>query len=103
MPPRDPATRELPALLPTEAGEQAEELPVPAAAPSFPAAAAEFPGTELPAPGRSASAIDATAAVPAAGINTHRDAELMTVGWQQPTTPTVAPVASPDAAAAQLR
>lgn len=103
MPPRDPATRELPAMLPTEASENAEELPVPAAAPVFPAAAADFPGTEMPTPSRAASAIDAITGTPAADSNSQRDAELMTVGWQQPTAPTVAPVANPDAAAAQLR
>ena len=103
MPPRDPATRELPAMLPTEAGQNTEELPVPAAAPTFPTAAADFPGTELLAPSRAASAIDATAKVPTAETDSQGDADLVTVGWQQPTEPTIAPVATPTAAAAQLR
>lgn len=103
----DPATRELPAMLPTEAAEGLEELPPPppTGTPAFPAAAAGFPGTPMAGPTGTAAAIDAVlpANANAADLTAQRDAELVTVGWQEPATPEGSPIATPATAATQVR
>ena len=47
MPPRDPATRELPATLPRDFNAEELPTPIPNDTPSFPAAAYGFPGEEI--------------------------------------------------------
>ena len=109
LPPRDPATRELPAKLPEGLDPAAEELPTPAPAddaPSFPAAAAGFPGEEMVPPSLlgtgGGSAIDAVG--PASTDQAvAANAAIMTVGFQQPVQPNATPIDSPTTAAAQLR
>jgi len=109
LPPRDPATRELPAKLPEGLDSAAEELPTPEpadAVPSFPAAAAGFPGAEMVPPSLlgtgGGSAIDAVG--PASTDQAvGRQAAVVTVGFQQPVQPDATPIDSPTAAAAQLR
>ena len=104
MPARDPATRELPAMLPTEAAEGLEELPPPpTGAPTFPAAAAGFPGTPMAGPTGTAAAIDTDLSTNATDRTVERDADLVTVGWQEPATPEGSPIATPATAAAQVR
>ena len=107
MPARDPATRELPAMLPTEAAEGLEELPPPppTGTPAFPAAAAGVPGTPMAGPTGTAAAIDAVlpANANAADLTAERDAELVTVGWQEPATPEGSPIATPATAATLVR
>ena len=89
LPPRDPATRELPAKLPEGLDPAAEELPTPAPAddaPSFPAAAAGFPGEEMVPPSLlgtgSGSAID-TVGPAATDQAVAENAAILTVGFQQ--------------------
>ena len=103
MPPRDPATRELPATLPRDFNAEELPTPIPNDTPSFPAAAYGFPGEEINLSSSfqqtKKSAIDSVSnAEDTKGLQ-RRDADIVTTGWQEPVTPAAAAVENPDSAA----
>ena len=102
MPPRDPATRELPAKLPRDFNTEQLPTPLPNETPSFPAAALGFPGEEIKIsstqPTRK-SAIDSVSTADETKQLQERDADIVTTGWQEPVTPAAKVVINPDSAA----
>ncbi len=102
MPPRDPATRELPAALPDF---DAEELPtpIPNATSSFPAPASGFPGEKMNLSNSfrvtKNSAIDTVSHVEDVNQLQQQAANIVTTGWQEPVTPAAVTLETPDAAA----
>jgi hypothetical protein len=102
MPPRDPATRELPAALPDF---DAEELPTPLpnATSSFPAPASGFPGEKMNLSNSfrvtKNSAIDTVSHVEDANQLQQQAANIVTMGWQEPVTPAAVTLETPDSAA----
>ena len=102
MPPRDPATRELPAALPDF---DAEELPtpIPNATSSFPAPASGFPGEKMNLSNSfrvtKNSAIDTVSHVEDANQLQQQAANIVTMGWQEPVTPAAVTLETPDSAA----
>lgn len=101
MPPRDPATRELPAALPDF---DAEELPTPIPnATSFPAPASGFPGEKMNLSNSfrvtKNSAIDTVSHVEDVNQLQQQAANIVTTGWQEPVTPAAVTLETPDSAA----
>ena len=102
MPPRDPATRELPAALPDF---DAEELPTPLpnATSLFPAPASGFPGEKMNLSNSfrvtKNSAIDTVSHVEDANQLQQQAANIVMTGWQEPVTPAAVTLETPDSAA----
>jgi len=102
MPPRDPATRELPATLPRDFNAEELPTPIPNDTPSFPAAAHGFPGEEInlsSLQGTKKSAIDSISTADDTNRLKQRDADIVTTGWQEPVAPAATAVINPDSAA----
>ena len=102
MPPRDPATRELPATLPRDFNAEELPTPIPNDTPRFPAAAHGFPGEEInlsSLQGTKKSAIDSISTADDTKRLQQRDADIVTTGWQEPVTPAATTVLNPDSAA----